>query len=60
MSQQAGVWALVFYISLGWAALSAVVATVSVYYERSRLAWGWTASFFIASVVAAYSFWRLP
>ena len=60
MSQQESVWGYVLFIALLWAAVSAIAASASVRYEMRRLAWGWTASFVLSSLVAAYSFWRLP
>ena len=60
MSQQESVWAIVLFLALTWALISAIAATVSVRYEMRRGAWGWTASFLVSSLVAAYSFWRLP
>jgi hypothetical protein len=60
VSQQESVWATVLFIALGWALISAIAATVSVRYEMSWGALGWMASFLVSSLVAAYSFWRLP
>jgi Fe2+ transport system protein B len=60
VSQQTGPYGLLLAIALFWALLSACAATVSVEFELRRSAWGWTASFVMSSVVAAYSFWRLP
>jgi hypothetical protein len=47
------------FIASVWALISAVVVAVSVYYEMRGMAWGWTASFVLSSLVAAYSLWRL-
>ncbi len=60
MSQQETVWGSVLFIALAWALISAIAASVSVRYEMRLLAWGWTTSFVLSSLVAAYSFWRLP
>jgi NhaP-type Na+/H+ or K+/H+ antiporter len=60
VTQQETVWASVLGLASAWALLSAVVAAVSMRYEMRRMAWGWTASFVLSSLVAAYSFWRLP
>jgi hypothetical protein len=60
VTQQQSIWASVLFIALAWALISAIAATVSVRYEIRHLAWGWTASFVLSSLVAAYSFWRLP
>jgi membrane protein YdbS with pleckstrin-like domain len=59
LSQQETLWPAQLGLASAWALLSAVVAAVSVRYEMRRLAWGWTASFVLSSLVAAYSFWRL-
>jgi hypothetical protein len=58
--QQETVWVSLLFIASVWALISVVVVAVSVYYEMRRLAWGWTASFVLSSLVAAYSFWRVP
>ena len=50
---------MVLIIAVFWTVISVIGATVSVRYEMSRRAWGWTASFVLSSLVAAYSFWRL-
>ncbi len=60
MSQQETLWGYVLLIALSWAVISAIAASASVRYEMRRFAWGWTASFVLSSLVAAYSFWRLP
>ncbi len=61
MSHQESVWGSVLFIALSWALISAIAVSVSVHFEMRRLAWGWTASFVLSSLVAAYSFfWRLP
>ena len=60
MTEQEALWTSVLFIALSWALISAIVATEGVRYELSRLAWGWTASFVLSSLVAAYAFWRLP
>jgi hypothetical protein len=60
VSQQGTVWASVLGIALVWALISATAAIVSVHYEMRRWTWGWTASFVLSSLVAAYSFWKLP
>jgi hypothetical protein len=60
MSQQESVGGYVLFIALSWALISAIAASASVRYEMRRSAWGWTASFVLSSLVAAYSFWRLP
>jgi hypothetical protein len=60
VSQQETIWGYVLFIALAWALISAIAATGSVHSEMRRLAWGWTASFLVSSLVAAYSFWRLP
>jgi membrane protein YdbS with pleckstrin-like domain len=60
MSQQESVWDYVLFIALSWALISAIAASASVHYEMRRPAWGWTASFVLSALVAAYSFWRLP
>jgi hypothetical protein len=60
MTEQEALWTSVLFIALSWALISAIVATAGVRYELSRLAWGWTASFVLSSLVAAYAFWRLP
>jgi hypothetical protein len=60
VSQQETVWHYVLLIALSWAVISAIAASASVRYEMGRSAWGWTASFVLSSLVAAYSFWRLP
>jgi hypothetical protein len=60
VTQQQTVWASVLVIALAWALMSAIAATASVRYEIRHLAWVWTASFVLSSLVAAYSFWRLP
>lgn len=59
MTQQ-GVWASVLVIALAWATISAIGAAMSARLEVSGLALGFIASFVLASVVAAYAFWRLP
>ena len=59
VSQQESVWATVLFIALAWALISAIAATVSVRYEMRWSALGWTASFLVCSLVAAYSFWRV-
>jgi hypothetical protein len=53
-------WPALLGVASAWALLSAIAAAVCVRYEMRRLAWGWTASFVLSSLVAAYSFWRLP
>ncbi len=58
MSQHESVWGSVLFIALSWALISAIAASASVHYEMRRFAWGWTASFVLSSLVAAYSFWR--
>jgi NhaP-type Na+/H+ or K+/H+ antiporter len=58
VSQQESVWAIVLFLALAWALISAIAATVSVRYEMRWGAWVWTASFLVSSLVAAYSFWR--
>jgi hypothetical protein len=60
VSPQETVWGSVLPIAVFWAVVSAIAASVSVRYEMRRSAWGWTASFVLSSLVAAYSFWRLP
>jgi hypothetical protein len=60
VSQQETVWGSVLLIAVFWALISAIAATASVHYEMRRWAWGWIASFALSSLVAAYSFWRLP
>jgi NhaP-type Na+/H+ or K+/H+ antiporter len=60
MIQQETVWVSLLFIASVWALISAVVVAVSVYYEMRAMAWGWTASFALSSLVAAYSYWRLP
>ncbi len=60
MSQQERVWGLLLFIALLWAVVSAVAASASVRYGMRWRAWGWTASFLVSSLVAAYSVWRLP
>jgi hypothetical protein len=60
VSQQESVWTLVLGIAVFWVLISASAATVSVRYEMRRRAWGWMESFLVSSLVAAYSFWRLP
>jgi uncharacterized membrane protein YoaK (UPF0700 family) len=59
VSGQEVAWARLLVIALFWAVISAIAATVSVRYEARRPALGWTASFVLSSMVAAYSFWRL-
>lgn len=59
MSQQGYVWTFLLFIAFAWALISALAVAGSVHYEMRRLAWGWTASFVVSSLVAAYSFWRL-
>jgi enoyl-CoA hydratase/carnithine racemase len=44
--------------ALLWALVSVVVATESAKLGMRRHAWGWAASFLVASLVAAYSFGR--
>jgi hypothetical protein len=44
--------------ALVWALVSVVVATESANLGMQRRAWGWTASFLAASLVAAYAFGR--
>jgi hypothetical protein len=53
VNQQESVWGFAVLIALARALISAIAATVSVGYEMSRFAWGWTASFVLSSVVAA-------
>jgi hypothetical protein len=60
VSQQETVWGYVLLIAVLWGVISAIAASASVRYEMRRPAWGWTASFVLSSLVAAYSFWRLP
>jgi hypothetical protein len=60
VTQQQPIWSSVLVIALAWALISAVGVAASVRYEIRYLAWGWTASFVLSSLVAAYSFWRLP
>jgi hypothetical protein len=60
VTQRETVWASVLVAALAWALISAIAAAVSVRFEMGRLALGWTASFVLSSLVAAYSFWRLP
>jgi hypothetical protein len=60
VSQQETVWGYVLLIALSWAVISAIAASASVRYEMRLSAWGWTASFVLSALVAAYSFWRLP
>jgi hypothetical protein len=58
VSQQESIRAIVLFLALAWALISAIAVTVSVRYEMQWGAWGWTASFLVSSLVAAYSFWR--
>jgi hypothetical protein len=60
VTQQETVWGSVLLVASAWALLSAIVAAVCVRYEMRGMAWGWTVSFVLSSLVAAYSFWRLP
>ncbi len=60
MSQQESVWGSLLVFAAFWAVISAIAATASVEYGMRRSAWGWMASFLGSSLVAAYSFWRLP
>jgi hypothetical protein len=60
VTQQQTIWTSVLFIALAWALISAIAATACVRYEIRHLAWAWTASFVLSSLVAAYSFWRLP
>jgi hypothetical protein len=52
-------WAEVLVIALLWAGVSAVVAIVSANYGMRWRAWGWTVSFLVFALVAAYGVWRL-
>jgi NhaP-type Na+/H+ or K+/H+ antiporter len=58
VTQQETVWFSLLFIASVWALISAVVVAASVYYEMRGMAWGWTVSFVLSSVVAAYSFSR--
>jgi hypothetical protein len=60
VSQQESLWATVLLFAGFWAVISAIAATASVRYEMIRSAWGWTASFLVSSLVATYSYWRIP
>jgi hypothetical protein len=60
VSAQETIWPALLGAAAAWALLSAVIATGCVRYGMSRLALGWTVSFVLSSLVAAYSFWRLP
>jgi hypothetical protein len=52
-------WASLLFIALVWALMSAAAFSVSLDYGWRRFAWFWIASFVVATLVAAYSFWRL-
>ena len=52
-------WAALLGIALLWAVISACVVMVSARSGMQRLAWGWSASFLVGLLVAAYSFWRM-
>jgi hypothetical protein len=52
-------WAALLGISLLWVVISAYVVIVSVRSGMRRLAWGWSASFLVGLLVAAYSFWSM-
>jgi hypothetical protein len=56
---QAAIWPALLAIALFWALVSAVAAAEGVHHERRRLALGWTVSFVLSSLAAAYGFWRL-
>jgi hypothetical protein len=60
VSPQEGVWATVLSVALMWAFISALVAAVGGHYELRGWAWAGIVSFVLSSLVAAYSFWRLP
>jgi hypothetical protein len=60
VSHQESVLATVLGIALMWAIISAIIAAAGVHYELRGWAWAGTVSFVLASLVAAYSFWRLP
>jgi hypothetical protein len=60
LSWQESPWPELLGVASTWALLSAVIAAMSVRYGMNRFVLGWTVSFVLASLVAAYAFWRLP
>ena len=52
-------WTAVLVIALLWAGVSAVVAIVSANYRMRWRAQGWTVSFLVFALVAAYGVWIL-
>ncbi len=52
-------WTAVLGGSLLWALISVAVATESANRGMRRRAWGWTVSFFVFALVAAYGLWRI-
>jgi ABC-type uncharacterized transport system permease subunit len=58
--QQEALWPSLLGAASIWALLSAVIVVLTVRYGMNRLALGWMVSFVVSSMVAAYSFWRLP
>jgi ABC-type uncharacterized transport system permease subunit len=57
---QEPIWPALMAGASAWALLSAVIAVLTVRIGMNRLALGWMVSFVLSSLVAAYSFWRLP
>jgi ABC-type uncharacterized transport system permease subunit len=60
VSVQETVWPALLGAASMWALLSAVIVVLTVRLGMNRLALGWMVSFVVSSLVAAYSFWRLP
>jgi hypothetical protein len=58
--QQETIWPSILGAASIWALLSAVIVVLSVRLGMNRLALAWMVSFVLASLVAAFSFWRLP
>jgi hypothetical protein len=58
VTEQEPLWGSLLFVGLMWTLASAVAATESVKLGMRRRAWGWTATFVVSSLVAAYSFWR--
>jgi hypothetical protein len=52
-------WSSLLGITLLWAVISTIVAVESANRGMRRRAWGWTASFLVSALVAAYSFWMM-
>jgi hypothetical protein len=49
----------VFLAASIWALVSAIGAAISVEFGTRGLAWGWTASFLVSALAAAYCLGRL-